>query len=92
MTSLILIIIAIGIAVAVISIFSFYFVVKNKNENKFEEPDYKVFFILGICFLPMGVPIFIATKNPGLLGFSVLGIAYLIIGLKNKDKWDKTEK
>jgi len=50
------------------------------------EPDYHALFIMGICFLPMGA-IGIATKNPGFFGISALGLIYLAIGLKNKDKW-----
>jgi hypothetical protein len=46
------------------------------------ETDYRMFFILGAAFLPIGV----ATGNYGFLG---LAIIYIIIGLKNKDKWKK---
>jgi hypothetical protein len=36
----------------------------------------------------MSIPLFIVTKNPGLLGFTGFGIIYLIIGAANNDKWN----
>ena len=42
---------------------------------------------MGVCFFPLGIPLFIATENPGLMGFSILGIIYMSIGLANRDKW-----
>ena len=89
MPVLVLIMIAIGIIILTISIILTAVIWKRKKEGKYEEPDYRTFFILGICFLPMGIPLFITTQNPGLLGLSAIGIIYLVIGLKNKDKWKK---
>lgn len=43
---------------------------------------YRVFFTLGIVWLPIGI----ATDNPGLLG---LGAVFLIAGLANRSKWKK---
>ena len=62
-------------------------IVKRKKEGTNKEPDYRVFFILGICFLPMGIPLFLVTNNPGLISFTAIGICYLAIGLANRDKW-----
>ncbi len=56
----------------------------NLNQG---EPNYKAFFIMGITFLSMGIVLSAATENPGLIGISGLGVAYLAIGLKNRDKW-----
>jgi hypothetical protein len=64
---------------------------KRKEAGINEEPDYRVFFIMGICFLPVGIPLWIVTNNPGLLGISSLGIIYLSIGLANRDKWEKNK-
>ena len=47
--------------------------------------DYRVFFILGIVWLPIGL----AIDNSV---FLVLGIVYMIIGLANRDKWAKSKK
>jgi NhaP-type Na+/H+ or K+/H+ antiporter len=56
------------------------------NLNK-GEPNYKAFFIMGITFLSLGITLSAATENPGLIGISGLGVAYIAIGLKNRDKW-----
>jgi len=46
-----------------------------------KKPDYRVFFILGMTWFPIGV----ATDNKA---FFVLGLAYLAIGLANRAKWN----
>ena len=56
--------------------------VKFRNSNKKHEPDYRTFFIIGIIWLPVGL----ATKNSGLW---IMGLAFLALGLANKDKWNK---
>jgi len=56
----------------------------NLNQG---EPNYKAFFIMGITFLSLGITLSAATENPGLIGISGLGVAYLVLGLKNRDKW-----
>lgn len=55
-----------------------------KKENK-HEPDYRVFFILGVIWLPLGI----ATKNNIPL---VLGIVFMVLGLVNRDKWKEQPK
>ena len=55
--------------------------VSVKREKGYET-DYRMFFILGAAFLPIGV----ATGN---YAFLALGIVYMAIGIKNKDKWKK---
>ena len=40
----------------------------------------------------MSIPLFIVLKNPGFLGFTGLGIIYLITGAANKDKWNIKNK
>jgi hypothetical protein len=63
-----------------------FIVIKKKKEGKYVEPDYRAFFIFGICLLPMGT-VFMTTVNPGFIGFFGLGIIYMIIGLSHRDKW-----
>lgn len=67
----------IGIAVLVI-LFAVIFIYRNKGQKI--EPDYRVFFILGITWLPLGI----ATDNPGFLG---MGVVFMAIGLANRSKW-----
>ena len=59
----------------------------KKKQEQPKEIDYQIFYILGICFLPMGIILTITTDNPGFIGFMGIGAAYLAIGLANKDKW-----
>jgi len=55
-----------------------------KKENKYE-PDYRIFFILGITWLPLGI----STDNPAFLG---LGALFMVLGLANRDKWKEQPK
>ena len=80
--------ILIGILVAVI--------LKRKREGKSKEVDYRVFYILGISFSPLGfiyiITFFVSGKTIFLvlgLCFIAMGLSYLAIGLSNKDKWKK---
>lgn len=69
-----LVVVGLGIAVYII----------NRKERK--EPDYRVFFTLGLIWLPLGIVFFTSMSNPTFLG---LGTVFLIIGLANRDKWKK---
>ena len=60
-----------------------FFVIKNKDGK--HEPDYRLFFILGITWLPIGI----IGDNPGLWGF---GIVLMIAGLVNRNKWKEQPK
>ena len=51
--------------------------------------DYYQFFIMGIVWLAIGIPLAISAKNYGLLG---MGIGFTIAGLVNHDKWDKNRQ
>ncbi|UCD03486.1 MAG: hypothetical protein JSW73_03040 [Candidatus Woesearchaeota archaeon] len=77
--TILIVLILLGIATVVV-------VWKKKKEGKPIEPDYRVFFFMGICFVGVGVA-FASATNPGFIGIMVLGIVYMIIGLKHKDKW-----
>ena len=59
------------------------------SNRKIDECDvnYRRFFYIGLAFLPVGVTLFFATRNPGLLGISGVGAAYLAIGLSYRDQW-----
>lgn len=78
-----------AVIVLVLGVVVLFIAVKKKKEGKYVEPDYRVFFILGICFLPIGI-VFMITVSPGFIGFFGLGVIYMIIGLSHRDKWKKT--
>ncbi len=54
-----------------------------------KEVNYKAIFFMGISFIGVGV-VFMSSVNAG-LGAAFIGIGGLnmIIGAKNKDRWDK---
>ena len=62
---------------------------ENATKQKSREINYKAFLGVGLCFVSAGIAVAIATKNPGLMGLSVIGIAFIAISMKNKDKWKK---
>jgi hypothetical protein len=71
------------IAIVILIVFALsigvFFVVRNRGlESRVD--DYRVFFIMGAAFIPIGI----ATDN---WGFSILGLVFLILGATNRDKW-----
>jgi uncharacterized membrane protein YoaK (UPF0700 family) len=86
----ILLTILLGLIAVIVGISVLYIMQKKKKEGTYKEPDYRAFFIMGICFLPMGI-IFTSSINPGFIGFIGLGIVYMAIGLANRDKWKKED-
>ena len=72
----------IGIAVLAV-LFAVIFIYRNRGQKI--EPDYRVFFIMGITWLPLGI----ATDNPGFLG---MGAVFMAIGLANRSKWKEQPK
>ena len=51
------------------------------------KPNYLLFFILGITWVPLGVVFYKTARN---ISFLIMGVIFLIIGLINKDKWKET--
>jgi len=61
---------------------------EKTKDGDVNSPNYKTFFILGACFLPVGITIALSTDNIAFNGIAALGLIYMIIGLANKDKWE----
>ena len=87
-TGIIVGLILIGILVVV--------VLRKQKEGKSRSINYKTFFILGIAFLPLGITyeiVFFASGKTVFLilglSFIAMGLPYLVIGLTNRDKWEK---
>jgi hypothetical protein len=59
---------------------------KKRKGGAMGEPDYRAFYILGICFIPLGIVLSVVVSF-GLMGITALGVVYMIIGLTNRDKW-----
>lgn len=60
-----------------------------KKQEKYNV-DYKGIFFMGLTFTGLGL--LFSTINKVLIGITVLGIIYLIIGFKNKNKWNKVKR
>lgn len=66
---------------------------RKKTAHK-AETNYRVFFIMGFIMAPAGLSWMVVSFLTELhvtigLPFFILGIAYLAIGLNNRDKWNK---
>ena len=75
-------------ALVVIGLILALVVFKKKKEGKMGEPNYKVFFIIGIAWIPIG-SVFMITINFVIgIAFMGMGASYMAIGLANRDKWE----
>jgi flagellar basal body-associated protein FliL len=70
-------IISIVVALAVLALAAVFI---KRNRGQPTEPDYRAFFVLGICWMPLGA----ATEN---YAFFVMGLVFMGLGLANRDKW-----
>ena len=88
LNELILISIFIILFLILIGLILLLFFWKKKKEGKIVgEPNYQVFFIIGISWIPIGI-VFMLTINTVIgIAFMSMGLAYISIGLANKDKW-----
>jgi hypothetical protein len=81
-----------GLILATLIIIGVLFIIllfKMKKEGKMREINYQVFFYLGISWIPIGC-VFMIAINPGLgIAFMGMGASYIVIGLANRDKWEK---
>jgi drug/metabolite transporter (DMT)-like permease len=85
-------VIAILLITVIVLIITILWVKKNKINEPNMEIDYRAFFILGICLLPLGIFLTFVFRNPGLIGFMGLGGFYIVYSLANKDKWKRKNK
>jgi len=83
---------ALIIAVLLVIILIITFVTfKNKKEGKTGEINYKILFIIGLVWIPVGSVYMIAVNFLIGIAFIGMGVIYIAIGLANKDKWKKEE-
>ncbi len=59
-----------------------FMIVAGRKHRQQIVPDYRAMFVLGIVFLPLGIP-------SGNWGLSVMGAAFLVAGIRHRDKWGK---
>lgn len=70
------------IALIIVGLAIFVAIAQRKKKTT---PDYRGWFIIGLCWIPIGI----ATKNPA---FLALGVIFTVLGLVNKDKWKEQKK
>ncbi len=76
--------------ISIIIILGIIFILSlKKNKGKKHEPDYYLFFILGIVWIGAGVPLG-TTSNFWTL--SIMGLVFMIIGLSHKKEWKKQKR
>lgn len=91
------VIVTVILAIAIITgIFAAFIIWKNKKEGKSPETNYRAFFIIGIAWVPFSIILMIVAfilQIPFYIGLPLfaLGLVYLIVGLKNRDKWKKNK-
>ena len=83
-----LIMISISMVILLIGVVVGIYVYKKRKQSEMGEPNFQVFFTMGISFLALGIVLSVAV-GPAFFGFVGLGIIYMVIGLANRDKWKK---
>jgi Sec-independent protein secretion pathway component TatC len=73
--------IVVGVLLLLALIVTVYMVKKGRKRKV----DYYGFFIIGVIWTAIGIPL---SNYP----LSVMGLVFLILGLANKDKWKEREK
>ncbi len=76
------ILIAVLILIVLLGIIAIMAVKYKKKQHK---PDYYVFFVMGLIWLPFGI----ATENSA---FFILGLVFMALGLVHKDEWKKNHR
>ena len=56
-------------------------------EKEKKKQNYKAIFVVGIIFIGSGIAVSSATKTVAGIGMMGIGIIFMFIGLKNRDKW-----
>ncbi len=70
------------IAIIIIGLAIFVAITQRKKK---ETHNYRSWFFIGICWIPIGI----VTKN---LAFLAIGIIFTVLGLVNKNKWREEKK
>jgi len=75
--------IVLGILISIGLVIAIRAAIIQRKENR--KSNFKAFFIIGICWVPLGI----ATNNTV---FTILGLVFLILGLVNRKSWKNQPK
>ena len=83
------ILVSIAVAIVILAVLG-SLILKRKGWKR--EVDYRSYFTMGIIWLPVGIIFYLIFES--LIGawFFIMGLVYLAIGLKNRDKWGTPQK
>ena len=76
----------------VITKICFYKYINSGKPMKEKQPDYRALFASGVVFLGAGATFMISVNRGVGAGLMVLGCSFIIIGVKNKDRWKNKDK
>lgn len=76
-----------ALAIIVIGLVVLAVTLRRRKQEEVRPIDYRTFFILGICWLPMGIVFWIVMDLAFGIPLFVMGATFFTIGLVNRDKW-----
>lgn len=62
---------------------------KKGTHREMTTAEAQTFLILGFCFFPFGIVMWLVLGQPGFIGIVGMGFTFLIIGLSNQQKEEK---
>ena len=62
---------------------------EQQTEAETNTANYQALFVIGITFMGAGVALMVST-GPAMLGLTAVGIVFMIVGLANRDKWQRS--
>lgn len=74
------------ILLLVVGLLTLLILMRSRKEIKTKEQDFRVFFVLGMIFLPLGIVLSLVVSM-GFLGIAVVGFIDIVIGLIYRGKW-----
>ena len=80
-----------ALAIILVGLVVLIVIVKRQRQEGTKPIDYRAFFILGICWLPMGIVFWLALDVAFGIPLFVMGATFLTIGLVNRDKWTEPQ-
>ena len=87
---LVFLIISISLLVIAVLVAVMVIVWKKRKTMVEEKPEYKGLIALGLIFFALGIVLSVVV-DLSFFGFFGVGVVYLILGFRNKEKWKNKE-